>query len=122
MAQWRVKTDQKAESKGKTAPGWLERKDASNYHVALGLALGAMEEQRNLAFLLSRNTVTGMMRQKSPDELAEYIGRVTTVVPAGGELIGLQHNYKWPPGTVLCFFEWKWWIEPQFFFRHQIIG
>ena len=71
MAQWKPKTDKKAETIGKVAP---DRKDSSQYTAALGMALGAPEDQRNLAFMLSRDSITGMVRQKRPEDLAEYLG------------------------------------------------
>eukprot|EP00435_Cladocopium_sp_Y103_P046881 s1305_g13.t1 len=69
-----VKQEQKTEEKGTEVPSWLDKKDAKDYRKALGLALGSVEEQRSLAFVLNRNTITGMIRQKNPDDLAEYIG------------------------------------------------
>ena len=74
MAQWKPKTDKKAETVGKVAPEWLDRKDSSQYTAALGMALGAPEDQRNLASMLSRDSITGMVRQKRPEDLAEYLG------------------------------------------------
>ena len=74
MAQWKPKTDKKAETVGKVAPEWLDRKDSSQHTAALGMALGAPEDQRNLAFMLSHDSITDMVRQKCPEDLAEYLG------------------------------------------------